>query len=1044
MRAEATEMSNALEVVRAGAGSGKTTDLCNTVAKAVLDGLDPARILATTFTKKAAAELKGRIQAKLIEEGGNKWADRLELAAVGTVHSVAHHLLRRYAIELGLSPRLEVFEQGTEKVLSDLLAAIPASRWESISQHAESLGVTNLPAQILALLAAKRGNRIESEVFRTQMAANAVRMCSLLAPDGPMADTPPVTHLYALASEALTLLEALADDTTNDTTNAKQTLRAIASSKGPIWAAHLDAMKLKAGKQSGANKLLDPIRLYAGDVRRNPQLHANLMQFSRLLVEEALELETQYDTYKSQRGLVDFTDLETMFLSLLENDRLSKRLSSDYALVLVDEFQDTNPLQLAIFQCLRRIVPKSRWVGDSRQAIYGFRDTDPRLVSEVWDRVPEKHRLTLPNNHRSQAGLVQLVGELFASHFDEDPRQQPQKPALARGVERWLFNSTNSKNDVVSLGCGLAQLHREGIRFGDIAVLERSNAQLKALALALDELGIPYLVESPGLFSTREGALLLAGLRLVGDRNDALAAATIAHLSSDPREPTPPWLAERLKSLAYAPINSETGQSVFQIPWEGNLFIRPLEDIDFRSLSPSLVVQQVIEALGLPKRVHTWGDCARRCSNLDSAIRHALEYEESAISGKGCATLSGLILHFEQLAADETDLRYTSQGHDAVTLLTYHAAKGLEWPVVVLSGLDSDREPNMWKPVVSSPAFANDPLSNRELRHWIWPFAMTDGNSPRLKTGSQLEKDALASPEGQQQARREKEESLRLLYVGCTRAKLKLVFAHRHDKCQWLRMLSNVDALLNPSLEPGEHSIDRIETTLVIRHLNHETRADHRFHSTDQQTWFATPAASPTNVTTARYHSPSMAGPVSNPGSLVATTLTGDQFFPVKADEETYAKVGNAVHSYMAAVPSLNKGNETLKTKVAERCIQAFGVTGFIPASIIVSAGNRFAAWVEASFPGAAWHTETPISGPRLIGGQWAGAIDLLLELPTGELVIIDHKSAPIRRSACIGKAAEFVGQINAYQEILEGVGNKVNSNWIHFALAGVLVRCSE
>lgn len=1035
-------MSNVLEVVRAGAGSGKTTDLCNTVARAVVDGLDPSRILATTFTKKAAAELKGRIQAKLLDESGHGSADRLELAAIGTVHRVAHHLLRRYAIELGLSPRLEVFEQGTEKVLSDLLAAIPAARWESLSEHAERLGVTNLPSQILKLLAAKRGNRIENDVFQTQMAANAARICELLAPDGPAAEALPVTHLHALAEEALNNIVVLTNDQTKKTADAVHNLRKLRVSKGPLWGTYLDAARIVAAKVS--DPLLNELRLYASMVRHNPHLHGDVTEFSRMVAEETLSLETLYDAYKAERGLVDFTDLETLLLSLLENETLATRLAKDYDLVLVDEFQDTNPLQLAIFQRLRIIAPRNRWVGDSRQAIYGFRDTDPRLVAEVWDRVPEDNRATLPNNHRSQRGLVQLVGELFAPHFAEDPRQIPQKPALTRGVERWLFSSTNSQNDAVSLGCGLAQLHNEGIRFGDIAVLERGNAQLKALATALDELGIPYLIESPGLFSTREGALLLAGLRLVGNRNDSLAAATVVHLSADPGTPTPQWLSDRLQTLANAPIDPETGQPTFQMPWDGHDLIRPLEAIDFRSLSPSLVVQQVIEALGLPKRVHTWGESVRRCSNLDSAIRHAREYEESAISGKGSATLSSLILHFEQLAAEEKDLRYTSQGHDAVTLLTYHAAKGLEWPVVVLSGLNSDRDPDMWKPVVLSPAFEDDPLSNRELRHWIWPFGMTDGPFPKLKSGSRLEADALTSPEGQQQALRENEENLRLLYVGCTRAKRKLVFAHRHNRYQWLSTLANVDSLLNPALEPGEHLIDGIETTLVIRHINHETADDHRVQSTDHQTWFAAPAGTPTNAPTARFHSPSMAEPTQYPASLVATSLPGDQFFPAKTDEATYARIGNAVHSYMAALPSLLAANDDLRTKVAERCIAAFGTTGLIPASVIVSAGKRFVAWVESNFPKAIWHTETPVGGPRSQGGQWTGTIDILLELPTGEVVLIDHKSAPIRRDSCSGKAAKYAGQLAAYEEILQGGGATVSGKWIHFPLAGVVVRCGE
>lgn len=398
-------------------------------------------------------------------------------------------------------------------------------------------------------------------------------------------------------------------------------------------------------------------------------------------------------TYKAERGLVDFTDLETLLLELLNNENLAARLSKDYDLVLVDEFQDTNPLQLAIFQGLRALIPRNRWVGDSRQAIYGFRDTDPRLVSEVWDRVPEKDRSTLPDNHRSQRGLVQLVGKLFSPHFDEGPTQNPQKPASPKGVERWLFDSKNNPDEACALGCGIAQLHAEGTPFGDIAVLERGNAQLKSLASAFDELGIPYLIESPGLFSTREGELLLAGMRLVANRNDSFAAATVLHLLSDASEATPAWIIDRLERLAEAPLDDDTGKPVFELPWEADPTLAPLELIDQNSLSPSLVVQQVIEALALPKHVHAWGSSARRCSNLDSAVRHARDYEALAFSGDGSATLSGLILHFEQLAADEADLRFTSQGHDAVTLMTYHGAKGLEWPVVVLSGLDFDRDP---------------------------------------------------------------------------------------------------------------------------------------------------------------------------------------------------------------------------------------------------------------------------------------------------------------------------------------------------------------
>ncbi|WP_291167111.1 UvrD-helicase domain-containing protein [Gimesia sp.] len=1040
-------MTNILEVVRAGAGSGKTFDLCNTVAAAVADDLDPARILATTFTKKAAAELKGRVQAKLLEGNGHAYADRLELAAIGTVHGVAHHLIRRYSIEMGLSPRLEVFEEGGNRVLSDLLGGIPLERWEALSSSANRLGVIDLSARILGLLGVKRGNRISDDVFKAQMTRSAKRVCEILAPDGPSANESPINMLFDLADESLAAIEAITTDTQKNTAEAKQKLRSLRSGKGSLWGTYLDAGKIAAGKKSGADACLDELRLHAAEVRRNPALHADVKEFSRLLAEETIALDSQFVAYKTERGLVDFTDLETLLLELLNDETLAKRVSKDYDLVLVDEFQDTNPLQLAIFQGLRALVPRNRWVGDSRQAIYGFRDTDPRLVSEVWDRVPEKDRSTLPDNHRSQKGLVQLVGKLFSPHFDEDPTQNPKKPALSKGVERWLFDSKNNPDEACALGCGIAHLHAEGTAFGDIAILERGNARLKSLAKAFDELGIPYLIESPGLFSTREGELLLAGMRLVANRNDSLAAATVLHLLSDASKATPAWIVDRLKSLAEAPLDDETGRPLFELPWNSNTTIAPLETIDKHSLSPSLVVQQVIEALALPKHVHAWGNSARRCSNLDSAVRHARDYEALAFSGDGSATLNGLILYFEQLAAEEADLRFTPQGHDAVTLMTYHGAKGLEWPVVVLSGLDSDRDPDMWKPVVRSSTFDDDPLLNRELRSWIWPY----GESKNFFTGKidrkadkPLETAALSTLEGIDQGIRESDENLRLLYVGCTRAKQKLVFAHRHGKYKSLSKLSIADDLLDPTQGEGEHGIEGVDTTLVIRHLSHDAVDDFRIETDDHQTWFADNATIGVALSIPRFYSPSSAESMDENFTFECTSLTGESFFPGKVDESSFVMIGDAVHSYLASLPSLATADESIKTAVAERCLSAFSVTGIIPASVLVTSGDRFTAWGEAAYPGATWHAEVAVSGPRDGGGQWDGAIDLIFKLPTGELVVVDHKSSPIRRDSCETKAREYVGQLLAYEEILKGADATVVGKLIHFPLAGVVVSCND
>ena len=125
---------------------------------------------------------------------------------------------------------------------------------------------------------------------------------------------------------------------------------------------------------------------------------------------------------------------------------------------------------------------------------------------------------------------------------------------------------------------------------------------------------------------------------------------------------------------------------------------------------------------------------------------------------------------------------------------------------------------------------------------WVcrtWPFGETDGPFGGLKRGSGLEVDALNSPEGLDRSAREHEESLRLLYVGCTRAKQKLIFAHRANKYEWLNQLANVDTLLDPDLDSGEYELDGIDTTLVIRQLSPESAEDLAIEMPEETRWIA-------------------------------------------------------------------------------------------------------------------------------------------------------------------------------------------------------------
>jgi ATP-dependent exoDNAse (exonuclease V) beta subunit len=403
-----------------------------------------------------------------------------------------------------------------------------------------------------------------------------------------------------------------------------------------------------------------------------------------------------------------------------------------------------------------------------------------------------------------------------------------------------------------------------------------------------------------------------------------------------------------------------------------------------------------------------------------------------------------------QLSDDKMDLRYPPLGHDAVTLITYHGTKGLEWPVVVLSGLDKEWPPRMWSPVVSGGGQNPErPLEGRELQCWIWPFGANKSRYGKsLIAGSGLEEDALETEEGIARAERETTEGQRLLYVGCTRAKSKLVFVHREGKCRWLDKVPRFADLIDSGLESGEYEIAGVETTVVIRKLDQESALKMAVEQKPEQRWINSAEVKDRIDYADRFYSPSVVGGVEemesdgNDDRLFTTKdLSGKSYFPSGVKEEKYADVGNAVHGYFGALPSLVNMDTASKSVVAERCLSAFQVTGVISSEDLVATGARFSKWVSEEYPSAIWHTEVPATGPRSRGGQWNGTLDLVLQLTDGGIVIIDHKSAPIKREVCAKHAAKYTDQLLAYREMLAASGHDVQSCWIHFPLAGVMAK---
>ena len=372
-----------------------------------------------------------------------------------------------------------------------------------------------------------------------------------------------------------------------------------------------------------------------------------------------------------------------------------------------------------------------------------------------------------------------------------------------------------------------------------------------------------------------------------------------------------------------------------------------------------------------------------------------------------------------------------------------HKSKGLEWPVVVLFNLDFNRDADLWAPRAGGGGKEGDPLHGRTLRFWPWPFGVNVvpvTKKKRKVTGSELEGDVLLSDEGVAEAVEDTWEAKRLLYVGFTRARDRVILAHRDGKAAWLNLLPNVDQLLDPGLDPGEHPLDGCKTSLFIRHLG-PLEAALPEGKPQRETWLShSKPSSKATKATPRFVSPSSEPAPSENVKITLEDLPGTHPFDVKITDEFYGPVGNAVHSYMGSLPSMTGLSQDTKKAVAQRCLEGFGVAGIMRAQSLVTAGERFEEWVNNRFKDAYWHVETSITSPRGKGGQWNGIIDLVLEAED-RLAIVDHKSSPIPMAICSDKARSFAGQLAGYREAMESQDRPVEEVWIHFPIAGVMAR---
>jgi len=875
-----------ITVVSASAGSGKTYRLTQEVTRA-LEGTpeSPAialeGLVAVTFTRKAHAELAARIRHKLGAMGRYEDAMRLPLAYLGTVHAACLRLLQEFALDAGVSPNVDVVAESQSRLLRQALEAALAPearmRLQELTARVE-LRLDNKTKRydwltpVADIMDLARSNRIAPEQLPAMAERSVAGLLDLL-PKPPLSDAAGEALDVSLAKEierALHLFEKKKDKT-KTTADAIALIEDVDRRRRDGEMKWSDWAKLATVSPSkGNHDCVEQLREVAKEYERHPRLRADLRELTFAIFDAARVGLIAYAEWKQRRRVVDYVDMLDRALDLVDHPSVRAELARRLELVVVDEFQDTSPIQLALFVRMHALAKRSVWVGDRKQCIFEYAGADPLLMDDVaaWVEKTGGARDKLGKNYRSREELVRLSNVLFADGLARhgfspeevtvEPTRVPVDGLPPLGV--WWMETTKNEQDAEAIAEGVrltlaspestrvvdrVTSERRAVRPGDIAVLVTTNACARQVADALHKRGIRAAIARAGLLSTPEGTLVDAALRWTLDEGDTLAAANIDALTGFDGKSADAWLEGRLRAVAAdAAARAEAVQvaagegrvgegtaptaRVAATGWRAALV--PVRD-QTSVMSPSEALDAVLDALDAVHLCARWPDAPQRIANVDALRALASTYEKRCEQEREAATIAGLLRYFddlreEKLVRDEmlaSDDQHVPTDEGAVVVCTYHKSKGLEWPVVVLANLDKAERRTAFD--VASESEAKDfdperPLEGRWIRYWPWPFGATKVVP--------LADAAAQSEVGKAVAAREDKERARLLYVGFTRARDHLVLAVRQQangkaKSEWLDVLRDAEG--EPLVElPVVAEDASVVTTRVAKTVELQTR----------------------------------------------------------------------------------------------------------------------------------------------------------------------------------------------------------------------------
>ncbi len=995
-----------LKIVSAGAGSGKTFRLMTEMVSLLKNGIvQPEGIIATTFTKKAAAELEERVRIRLLEEGMSELADRLTGALIGTVHGLGVKLLKRFAFEAGVSPSVDIIADEDQHIFfnQSLSTILTEERVEKMEELTQRLALRKLGQfetydwrqDVKDIVDRARANGFDSKKLEESKEKSFGSLIQLYPTPSSQSEEHFFSRLTFLLKDTLEALEDNDIDGTKATKTVKDKIKkwieAIEKGDAITWYDWVSIAKLKPGAKS--KEILEELQEFAWTHESHPQFLKDIKEFIDSIFEIAISAIEEYNTFKKKRGLIDYIDMETQVKKLLYHPEVYEVLSQEIDLLMVDEFQDTSPIQLEIFYKLSQMANHSIWVGDPKQSIYGFRGAEPELMQEIIRQNGGIREEDIQKySWRSREDVVYTTNAIFTQSFNDLPEEQiiliPKRRAEASE------DSSNNINEPIEMGTSLMHWHfdHEGggktpgrpwmerciarnirqllerklyvnvkgeddfrpLQAGDIAILCRSNKLCLEMADALSHQGLKASISRNGLLSTPEAKLVLSCLKYLLNPYDSLSVAEITFLASF--KPLEEIVDSRIQWMEKKATTED-----YIHKWESeNNYIKRLEELrpQITELSGAEILNLILEELDLKRIVISWGNPEQRCDNIDMIRQFADKYEDACNRLHTGASLGGFLLWLNDLAANDNDAQGSSEQADAVNVLTYHRSKGLEWPVVILHSLENSLRDSLWGANVvseSEEVDLNELSANRFIRFWRHPYGRQVKGTPlesRLKE-SEVKKESL---------QKALNEESRLMYVGITRARDYLIFPTRQNPTKWLnRTWHGMEGELQNTLDatsyesPWEWKGKLIPMATDIQVLPRLFEK----HPKEQEMISSQENRAGKKEITQGFYIDTEKDSFYQEYEIKTTnqTIFGTPFKII--DEISNYTLAKIIQSFLYF--DLPHYSQNQKIAAAERIIQRFGFSDDLSFIDVASHASQFTEWVQDSFRPQEWLKQYPL-----------------------------------------------------------------------------------